>query len=70
MKPRQGLNPVGVKKQCFDTGLASGRVELTNEQKKNIFDFITTKLKTEQNERTTILLQFGKERFERALNVN
>lgn len=56
--------------QCFDTGLASGRVELTNEQKQNIFDFITTKLETEQSERTTKLLQFGKERFERALNVN
>jgi hypothetical protein len=55
--------------QCFDTSLASGRVELTYEQKKNIFDFLTAKLQTEQNEKTTKLLQFGKERFGRAVKV-
>jgi hypothetical protein len=55
---------------CFDTGLASGRVELSMKQKQNIFDYITDKLKTEKDERTIKLLQIGNDRFKHALNVN
>ncbi|MBP6235787.1 MAG: hypothetical protein KA536_06585 [Saprospiraceae bacterium] len=56
--------------QCFDTGLASGRVILTKDQKQNIFNFITNRLESESDEKTLKLLEFGKDRFKRFLHVD
>ncbi len=56
--------------QSFDTLLASGRMNLSTEQKENILNFINESIKLEKDQYKLKLLTFGQERFQRGFNGN
>lgn len=49
--------------QSFDTIISSGRFQLTDPQKQQIFEYISTRLNTETDEQNIRMLQFGLKRF-------
>lgn len=57
------LNYLKGASQSFDTGLASGRINLTNEEKKEILDYIDQEMDNELNQDNRKYFEFAQKRF-------
>lgn len=57
------LNYLKGASQSFDTGLASGRINLTNEEKEEILEYVNNQIENESNEENRKYFEFAQMRF-------
>jgi hypothetical protein len=57
------LNYLKGASQSFDTGLASGRINLTNMEKQEILDYIDQEMKNDLNQDNKKYFEFAQKRF-------
>lgn len=57
------LNYLKGASQSFDTGLASGRINLTNEEKEEILEFVNNQIEDKSNQENRKYFEFAQKRF-------
>jgi hypothetical protein len=62
-KTKYLLNYLQGASQSFDTSLASGRIELTNDEKKEILDFVDKQMADSTNTENRKYFEFAQQRF-------
>lgn len=62
-KTKYLLNYLQGASQSFDTSLASGRIELTNDEKKEILDFVDKQISNGTNSENRKYFEFAQQRF-------
>ena len=57
------LNYLKGASQSFDTGLASGRINLTNEEKEEILEYVNNQIENKSNQENRKYFEFAQKRF-------